>query len=57
MRAEGTIIGDGRKFDTVQFVSVANQDEADALVASINNLSAGESYAMTVSASIDGITA
>jgi hypothetical protein len=57
MRAEGTIIGDGRKFDTVQFVSVANQDEADALVASVNNLSAGESYAMTVSASIDGITA
>ena len=57
MWAEGTIIGDGRKFDTVQFVAVANQGEADALVASINNLAAGESYAMTVSASIDGITA
>ena len=31
-------------------------DEADALVASINGLSSGESYAMTLSASIDGIT-
>ncbi len=30
--------------------------EADALVASINGLSSGESYAMTLSASIDGIT-
>ena len=57
MRAEGTIIGDGRKFDTIQFVHVASEAEADALVASINDLAAGESYAMTVSASIDGLTA
>jgi hypothetical protein len=56
MRAEGTIIGDGRNYDTVQFVHVANEQEADALVASINGLSSGESYAMTLSASIDGIT-
>jgi hypothetical protein len=56
MRAEGTIIGDGRKFDTVQFVHVATEQEADALVASINGLSTGESYAMTLSASVDGIT-
>jgi hypothetical protein len=56
MRAEGTIIGDGRNYDTVQFVHVATEQEADALVASINGLSAGESYAMTLSASIDGIT-
>ena len=56
MRAEGTIIGDGRNYDTVQFVHVANEQEADALVASINGLSSGESYAMTVSASVDGIT-
>ncbi|MEN9746909.1 MAG: hypothetical protein RL729_1381 [Actinomycetota bacterium] len=56
MRAEGTIIGDGRKYDTVQFVHVANEQEADALVASINGLASGESYAMTLSASIDGIT-
>jgi len=38
-------------------VHVASESEADALVASINDLAAGESYAMTVSASIDGITA
>jgi len=56
MRAEGTIIGDGRNFDTVQFVHVATEQDADALVASINGLSSGESYAMTLSASIDGIT-
>ena len=56
MWAEGTIIGDGRKYDTVQFVHVATEQEADALVASINGLSSGESYAMTLSASIDGIT-
>lgn len=56
MWAEGTIIGDGRKFDTVQFVHVATEQEADALVASINGLSSGESYAMTLSASVDGIT-
>ncbi len=56
MRAEGTIIGDGRNYDTVQFVHVANEQEADALVSSINGLSSGESYAMTLSASIDGIT-
>ena len=56
MRAEGTIIGDGRNYDTVQFVHVANEQEADALVASINGLASGESYAMTLSASIDGIT-
>ena len=56
MWAEGTIIGDGRKFDTVQFVHVATEQEADALVASINGLSTGESYAMTLSASVDGIT-
>lgn len=57
MRAEGTIIGDGRKYDTVQFIQVASEQEADALVASINGLTPGESYAMTLSASIDGITA
>jgi hypothetical protein len=56
MRVEGTIIGDGRKFDTVQFVHVATAQEADALVASINGLATGESYAMTLSASVDGIT-
>ena len=56
MRAEGTIIGDGRNYDTVQFVHVATEQDADALVASINGLSSGESYAMTLSASIDGIT-
>ena len=57
MRAEGTIIGDGRNYDTVQFVHVATEQDADALVASINGLSSGESYAMTLSASVDGITA
>jgi len=56
MWAEGTIIGDGRKYDTVQFVHVATEQEADALVGSINGLSSGESYAMTLSASVDGIT-
>ena len=56
MRAEGTIIGDGRNYDTVQFVHVATEQEADVLVTSINGLSSGESYAMTLSASIDGIT-
>ena len=56
LTAEGTIIGDGRKWDTVQFTFVDSDQAADATVASISGLEAGTSYAMTLHATLDAIT-
>lgn len=54
---EGTVLSDGRMWDTVQLISVATDADADKLVASINGLVSGESYAMTLHATLDGLTA
>ena len=56
LTAEGTIIGDGRKWDTVQFVLVDSDEAADATVSAIPDLNTGESYAMTLHATLDSIT-
>lgn len=56
LTAEGTIIGDGRKWDTVQFAFVDSDSSADATVAAIADLEAGSSYAMTLHATLDSIT-
>jgi hypothetical protein len=56
LTAEGTIIGDGRKWDTVQFALVDSDDAAEATVAAISDLEAGNSYAMTLHATLDSIT-
>lgn len=54
--AEGTVIGDGRSWDTVQFIPVADQAAGAALVSSLNDMQPGTSYAMTLRATIDGLT-
>lgn len=56
LTAEGTIIGDGRKWDTVKFAFVDSDSSADATVAAIADLEAGSSYAMTLHATLDSIT-
>ena len=54
--AEGTIIGDGRKWDTVQFVAVDSEAELDKLHATTSASITGDSYVMAVRASMDSIT-
>lgn len=54
---EDTVLSDGRMWDTVQLISVATDADADALVASIDDLVPNESYAMTLHATLDGLTA
>ena len=56
LAAEGTIIGDGRKWDTVQFVPVASDEELQRVVASVARYPHGEAYVMGVRASMDAIT-
>ena len=56
LAAEGTIIGDGRKWDTVQFVPIASDDEIELLAKSIPGTADGGAYVMTVRASMDAIT-
>jgi uncharacterized protein (DUF1330 family) len=56
LAAEGTIIGDGRKWDTVQFVPVASNDEMELLAKSISGTADGDIYVMTVRASMDAVT-
>ncbi len=56
LAAEGTIIGDGRKWDTVQFVPVASNEELQRVVASHAALPHGEAYVIGVRASMDAIT-
>ena len=55
---EGTVIGDGRSWDTVQFVAAGSADEArSAATAAGSTGLPGESYAMSLRVSLDAITA
>jgi hypothetical protein len=54
--AEGTIIGDGRTWDTVQFVPINSTSDADSLAKSLTTAAEGDMYVMTVRASMDAIT-
>jgi uncharacterized protein (DUF1330 family) len=56
LTAEGTIIGDGRAWDTVQFVSVTCASDAELLAKSVAATADGDAYVMTVRASMDAIT-
>lgn len=54
--AEGTVIGDGRAWDTVQFVAAAAPGDLAELHADAAAKVDGESYVMSVRASMDSIT-
>ncbi|GDX34114.1 hypothetical protein LBMAG16_09450 [Actinomycetes bacterium] len=54
--AEGTIIGDGRMWDTVQFKAFDSQSQAYEKAASLKDCSPGSSFVMTLDASMDAIT-
>ena len=54
--AEGTIIGDGRMWDTVQFKAFDSQEHADENAASFKDCLPGSSFVMTLDASMDAIT-
>ena len=56
LSAEGTIIGDGRKWDTVQFVPVSSREQLQSVVSSLPSYAAGEAFVMGVRASMDSIT-
>ena len=56
LSAEGTIIGDGRKWDTVQFVPVSSRERLQSVVSSLPSYAAGEAFVMGVRASMDSIT-
>ncbi|MGA1505340.1 MAG: hypothetical protein ACO37V_02055, partial [Ilumatobacteraceae bacterium] len=56
LSAEGTIIGDGRTWDTVQFVPVNSAGDTESLAKSLTSASEGDTYVMTVRASMDAIT-
>ncbi len=56
LTAEGTIIGDGRAWDTVQFVPVTCASDAELLAKSVAATADGDAYVMTVRASMDAIT-
>jgi hypothetical protein len=52
---EGTIIGDGRKWDTVQFIPVSSPAEVEAIAQRISTES-GDAYVMGVQVTMDSIT-
>ena len=54
--AEGTIIGDGRKWDTVQFIPVQSVDEIDAIAQRVST-NDGDAYVLGVQVTLDSITA
>ena len=54
--AEGTVICDGRMWDTVQFVVANDKAHAETIAASISDVSPGSSYVMTLRATLDGLT-
>jgi hypothetical protein len=56
LAAEGTIIGDGRTWDTVQFVPINSTSDAESLAKSLTTAAEGDMYVMTVRASMDAIT-
>jgi hypothetical protein len=53
--AEGTIIGDGRKWDTVQFIPVNSVDEIDAIAKRVSTEN-GDAYVMGVQVTLDSLT-
>jgi hypothetical protein len=53
--AEGTIIGDGRKWDTVQFIPVNSVDEVAAIARRVSTDN-GDAYVMGVQVTLDSIT-
>ncbi|NCY10086.1 MAG: hypothetical protein EBX38_06835, partial [Actinobacteria bacterium] len=56
LAAEGTIIGDGRTWDTVQFVAAASPEDLSSMHASVSRQISGDAYVMAVHASMDSIT-
>ena len=54
--AEGTIIGDERLWDTVQFLVVDSEDAATAAVSQLKGCEAGSSFVMTLRVSLDAMT-
>ena len=56
LAAEGTIIGDGRTWDTVQFVPINSISDTESLAKSLTTTPDGDMYVMTVRASMDAIT-
>jgi hypothetical protein len=56
LAAEGTIIGDGRAWDTVQFVACSSPDELRELADKTCISLSGAAYVMSVRASMDAIT-
>jgi hypothetical protein len=56
LSAEGTIIGDGRTWDTVQFVAARSANELEDLHTTTSAKITGDAYVMAVRASMDSIT-
>ena len=56
LAAEGTIIGDGRKWDTVQFIAAQSASEVAQLANTLPNFESGTAYVMGIRASMDAIT-
>jgi hypothetical protein len=54
--AEGTIIGDERLWDTVQFLVVDSDEAATNAVSQLQGCEAGSSYVMTLRVSLDAMT-
>lgn len=55
--AEGTIIGDGRKWSTVQFARATSPDDYNKIVASLApQVASGDAYVIGVRASLNAIT-
>jgi hypothetical protein len=54
--AEGTIIGDERRWDTVQFLVADSEEAATAAASQLQGCEAGSSYVMTLRVSLDAMT-
>ena len=55
--AEGTIVSDGRMWDTVQFIPVQSADEVPAIAERIADAEPGTAYVMAVRVTLDAFTA
>ena len=56
LAAEGTIIGDGRTWDTVQFIAAQSASEVAQLANTLPSFESGSAYVMSLRASMDAIT-
>ena len=54
--AEGTIVSDGRMWDTVQFIPVQSAEEVPAIAARINDAEPNTTYVMSVRVTLDAFT-